>query len=295
MCEPAKVPMQMNGKTVLITGGNSGLGKATARELGRRGARVVITARDAGKGEQAERELRRETGADVTWMNLDLASLASVTSFAEEFLRCKPELHVLINNAGVLLSQRQETVDGMEMTWAVNHVGHFLLTELLLPCLRTHAPARIVVVSSQAHYRSWGLSFDDLYSVKNYQAYRVYADTKLANLYFSRELARRLRGSGVMVNAVHPGLVATGFAAEGDARGPLAWFYRYARPFMRTPEQGAQTILYAATAPELEGVSGEYFSNSRRARPSRMARNDVAARKLWALTAELIARCQQAG
>jgi NAD(P)-dependent dehydrogenase (short-subunit alcohol dehydrogenase family) len=287
--------MQINGKTVLITGGNSGLGRATARELARRGARVVITARDAGKGERATHELRREANAEIDWMYLDLASLGSVTSFAEEFLRKNQQLQLLINNAGVLLSERQESVDGLEMTWAVNHVGHFLLTELLLPCLRAHAPARIVVVSSQAHYRSWGLRFDDLFSVKDYQAYRVYADTKLANLYFSRELARRLRGSGVTVNAVHPGLVATGFAGEGDARGPLAWFYRYARPLMRTPERGAQTIVYAATAPELEGVSGEYFGNSRRARPSRMARNEVAARKLWAATAEVIAGFQQAG
>jgi NAD(P)-dependent dehydrogenase (short-subunit alcohol dehydrogenase family) len=283
----------MQGKTALITGGNTGVGKFTAIGLVRRGARVVFTARDPGKGEAAARQIRAETGAEVTWMLLDLASFASVEACAAEFRERFAELHVLVNNAGLILSQRTETADGFEATLGVNHLGHFLLTELLLDRLRASAPARIVVLSSDAHRRSRGLDFDDLESRRRYRAFRVYADSKLANLYFVRELARLLQGTGVTVNAVHPGVVATDFAADGDTRGPLRWFYRVAKPLLRTPSEGAETTLYVATASELAEVTGEYFANCRRVRPSRVARDDQAARRLWQVSAELVAAARE--
>ena len=279
----------MQGKTVLVTGGNTGIGKATAIGLGKRGARVVFTARDPAKGEAAAHEIRAETGAEVTPMLLDLASFASVEAFAADFRERFAELHVLVNNAGLILSKRAETTEGFEATLGVNHLGHFLLTELVLDRLQASAPARIVVVSSAAHHRSRGLDFDDLQSRCRYGSYRVYADSKLANLYFVRELARRLQATGVTVNAVHPGVVASDFAADGDTGGPLRWFYQVAKPLLRTPGEGAETTLYVATAPELEGVTGEYFANCRRARPSRVARDDQAARRLWQVSAELVA------
>jgi NAD(P)-dependent dehydrogenase (short-subunit alcohol dehydrogenase family) len=283
----------MQGKTVLITGGNTGVGKATAIGLGRRGARVVFTARDPGKGEAAARQIRAETGAEVTWMLLDLASFASIEAFGSQFRERFAELHVLVNNAGLILSERSETADGFEATLGVNHLGHCLLTELLLDRLRASAPARIVVLSSDAHRRSRGLDFEDLQSHRRYGAFRVYADSKLANLYFVRELARLLQGTGVTVNAVHPGVVATDFAADGDTRGPLRWFYRVAEPLLRTPSEGAETTLYVATAPELAEVTGEYFANCRRVRPSRVARDDRAARRLWQVSAELVAAARE--
>jgi NAD(P)-dependent dehydrogenase (short-subunit alcohol dehydrogenase family) len=279
----------MQGKIVLITGGNTGIGKATAIGLGKRGARVVFTARDPGKGEAAAHEIRAETGAEVTSMLLDLGSFASIEAFAADFRERFAELHVLVNNAGLILTERAETAEGFEATLGVNHLGHFLLTELVLDRLRASAPARIVVVSSAAHYRSRGLDFEDLGARRRYGSYRVYADSKLANLYFVSELARRLRGTGVTVNAVHPGVVASDFAADGDTQGLLRWFYRVAKPLLRTPEEGAETTLYVATAPELGEVTGEYFANCRRARPSRVARDDQAARRLWQVSADLVA------
>ncbi len=279
----------METKIVLVTGGNTGIGRAAAVALAERGARVIITARDPEKGERAAREMRAESQADITWMLLDLASFASIEAFAGEFLERFAGLHVLINNAGLILSQHTLTAEGFEATFGINHLGHFLLTQRLLARIRASAPARIVVVSSDAHRRSFGLDFDHLASPRRYAAYRVYADSKLANLYFVRELARLLQGTGVTVNAVHPGVVATGFAADGDVRGPLAWFYRWSRPLLRTAAEGASTVVFVATAPELDQVTGEYFANCRRVRPSRVARDDQAARRLWELSSELLA------
>ncbi|MEE8346831.1 MAG: SDR family oxidoreductase, partial [Dehalococcoidia bacterium] len=214
----------MQGKTVLITGANSGIGKETAVALARAGATVVFTSRDPKKGEQAAADIRRRSGTDVTLMPLDLASFTSIRALAETFLQRYEKLHLLINNAGLVLSERTETEQGFETTFGVNHLGHFLLTKLLLDRIKASAPARIVNVASGAHRRvGGGLDFDDLQSTNGYSAFRVYGRSKLANIYFTRELARRLQGTGVTVNALHPGVVATGFARDGDAKPPFSW------------------------------------------------------------------------
>ena len=279
----------MHGKTVLITGGNAGIGLATAKALVGRGAEVVITSRDAERGAGAVRSVEQATGKRAAVMALDLASFASIRGFAAEFLERYARLDVLINNAGLILGDRRLTEEGFEQTFGVNHLGPFLLTGLLLDRLRASAPARVVNLSSDAHRSARsGLDFADLQSVGGYSSFAVYARSKLANIHFTRELARRLSGSGVVVNAVHPGVVATRFAADGDARGPVAWFFRWARPFLRSPARGAATSVFVASAPELSGVSGKYFSNCREVAPSRAALDDSAAGRLWEASEALI-------
>lgn len=283
---------EMTGKTVLITGGNAGLGLETAVALAGKGASVTITARDTGRGEAARKEITERSGStDVEVMALDLASTASIRAFAEAFLADHARLDVLVNNAGLILSERSETEDGFESTFGVNHLGHFLLTDLLLDRVKASAPARIVVVASEAHkFAMDGLKFDDLQCEGHFWSYRVYGRSKLANIYFARSLARRLEGTGVTVNAVHPGSVATRFARDGDTTFITALTTKVARPFSRTPEQGARTQVWAASAPELEGVTGEYLVSSKRAdkRLSRVARSDEAAERLWTVSEELL-------
>lgn len=284
------ITMSMQGRTVLITGGNAGIGKETAVGLAALGANVVITSRDAGRGEAAVEEIRRRGGPQVTAMVLDLASFASIHGFVADFLGRFEQLHVLINNAGLILSERRETEEGFEMTFGVNHLGHFVLTDLLLERLKACAPARIINVSSRAHQRALtGLDFDDLQSTRGYRGLLVYARSKLANIYFTRELARRLEGTGVTANAVHPGLVSSRFALDGDVKGPIAWFYRVAKPLMRTARDGAETPIWAAHAPELAEVSGRFFGDCHEQRPSRVALDDGAARRLWEESEALVA------
>lgn len=284
----------MQGKTVLITGGNTGIGKATAVALARMGAAVTITSRDPAKGEAAVADIRRDSGSDaVDVMRLDLASLAEVRRFAAEYLAAHPQLHVLINNAGLILSDRSETVDGFETTFGVNHLGHFLLTHLLLDRLKESAPARIVVVSSDAHRGAYGgLEFDDLQSRRKYHSLPVYCRSKLANLLFTLELAERLRGTGVTVNAVHPGVVRSGFALDGDTRGLYRFFYDVAGRFMLSPEKGARTSIHVASAPELADTSGLYFVRSKPRRPSRAALDRQAAVRLWEVSEQLTGLAQ---
>jgi NAD(P)-dependent dehydrogenase (short-subunit alcohol dehydrogenase family) len=279
----------MQGKTVLITGGNTGVGWATALALAQRGATVVFTARDSAKGQRAAEELTELSGRSVDWLLMDLASLDSIRAAAAAMLERYPRLDVLINNAGVLLSDRRTTADGFEATLGVNHLGHHLLTVLLLGRLRASAPSRIIVVSSDAHRVSRGLDFTDLqWERRAYRPYGAYAASKLANLQFTRELARRLDATRVTVNAAHPGIVATRFAQDGDARGLLSWFYRVAGPVLRTPEQGAKTSVYLASAPELAAATGGYYANLRPRRPSKVARDAEAARRLWEVSSELV-------
>ena len=279
-------------KTVLITGGNAGLGLETAVALAAMGAAVTITARDAARGEAARAEIAARSGSEaVEVMALDLASTASIRSFAVAFLDTHPRLDVLVNNAGLILSERTETEDGFETTFGVNHLGHVLLTDLLLDRLVASAPARIVVVASDAHkFALDGLNFDDLQCHGHYWSYRVYGRSKLANIYFMRALAKRLEGTGVTVNAVHPGSVATRFARDGDTRLTTAITTAVARPVSRTPEEGARTQVVVAAGPALEGVSGSYFCNSKAddKRLSRIARDDAAAERLWVLSRELL-------
>jgi NAD(P)-dependent dehydrogenase (short-subunit alcohol dehydrogenase family) len=285
----------MNDKTVLITGGNAGLGLETAVALAKMGAAVTITARDATRGEAARQEIVERSGADtqqIEVMALDLASTSSIRNFADAFLAGHPRLDVLVNNAGLILSERTETEDGFETTFGVNHLGHVLLTDLLLDRLKASAPARIVVVASEAHkFAMDGLNFDDLQCEGRFWSYRVYGRSKLANIYFTRALAKRLEGTGVTVNAVHPGSVATRFGRDGDTRLTTALTTFVARPFSRTPEEGARTQVWVASAPELEGVSGGYFSSSKPADKSlsKVARDDEAAERLWTVSRELLA------
>jgi len=280
--------MTMQGKHVLITGGNTGIGKATAVELARMGASVTITSRDPVKGEAAVADIRRQSGSDaVKVMRLDLASLADVRRFAAEYLAGHPRLDVLINNAGLVLSDRTETVDGFETTFGVNHLGHFLLTHLLLDRLKESAPARIVVLSSDAHRAARGLDFDDLQARRSYRGLPVYCRSKLANALFTIELAERLRGTGVTVNAVHPGVVRSGFALDGDTRGVYRFLVGLAGRFMLSPEDGARTSIHVASAPDLETTSGMYFARSKLKRPTRYALDRQAALRLWEVSEQL--------
>ncbi len=282
----------MEGRTVVITGGNSGVGRATAVALAGAGARTVITARSRERGEQAVSDIRRASRSDqVDLVVFDLADLSSVRDGASELLDRCDRIHVLVNNAGLVLSERTVTVDGFESTFAINHLGPFLLTQLLTDRLTASAPARVVNVASTAHQGArHGLDFDDLQSTGHYRGMRAYSRSKLANILFTRELARRLASSGVTANALHPGTVATGFARDDDAKGFLAFGVRLIKPFILTPEKGARTSVYLASSPEVADVTGEYFVKCRPRVPSAAARNDAAAVLLWSVSEELVAQ-----
>jgi NAD(P)-dependent dehydrogenase (short-subunit alcohol dehydrogenase family) len=281
----------MHDKVVVITGGNSGIGLAAARELARVGATVVITARNERKGATALDLIRRASGNDrATVLPLDLASFASIRSFASAFLERYPRLDVLVNNAGGLLSDRQLTQEGYEATFAVNHLGHFLLTELLLDRLKASAPSRIVNVSSIGH-RLGSMSFaDPMYEQRPYNPAGAYNQSKLANVLFTVELARRLEGTGVTVNCLHPGAVRTGFGNADDTSGFERFVMAIGRPFMVGARRGAKTIVYLASSPDVTDVSGQYFVRCRVHTPSRNARDLDAAGRLWNLSEELTAR-----
>jgi len=281
----------MRGQTVVITGGNGGIGKETAIALAREGARVIITARDSARGAAALADIIARSGSTaVEVMELDLASLASIRNFAQSLPQRTDRVSVLINNAGVILRRRQTTSDGFEMTFGVNHLGHFLLTNLVHDLLVRAAPSRVVVVASHAYKGARrGLDFDDLnLEHTRYGPFRAYCRSKLANILFTRELARRLDGSGITANAVHPGVVATRLARDGDT-GHLGDFALWlSRPFFLTPELGARTTVYAASAPELESITGAYFADSLPAPTNRQAMDMAAAGRLWDASEELL-------
>jgi NAD(P)-dependent dehydrogenase (short-subunit alcohol dehydrogenase family) len=287
-------------RVAIVTGANTGLGEETAVGLAAMGFRVVMTSRDPAKGDAARARVRERSGSDdVEVRPLDLASFASIRSFADGVLAAHPAVHVLVHNAGVHLSDRRETAEGFEMTFGVNHLGPFLLTQLLLDRLRASSPARVVVVSSAAHRRApGGLPFDDLQTERHrYRGFRVYGESKLANVLFTRELARRLtaEGAGVTANACHPGLVATRFGLDGDTHG---LFNALSRPFVQriglSPAQGAATQIWLASSPEVADRTGRYFVNAKEARPSHAARDDEAARVLWEASEDLIASARPA-
>ena len=219
-------------------------------------------------------------------MALDLASFASVRAFADEFSRTHDRLDVLVDNAGVILKDRRVTEDGHEMQFQTNHLGHFLLTNLLRDQLVASAPARVVVVASDAHrLAAKGLDFDNLESTRKYRSFRTYSRTKLMNILFARELARRLDGTGVTANAVHPGFVASRFSRDGDTGFMGNVGMVLGRPFARSPESGARTSVFVASSPRLDGVTGQYFAKSKLAKPSAAARDDIAAARLWDVSA----------
>jgi len=276
----------MDGRVCVITGATSGIGRAAASELAALGARVVIVARDPVRGAAARDEISRETrNHEVALEVADLKSQRQVRDLAARLLAALPEIHVLVNNAGLALAERRLTEDGLEETFAVNHLAPFLLTNLLLDRLRASAPARVVTVASAAH-RGAVIPFDDLNGERGFSGWLAYGWTKLANILFTIELARRLEGSGVTATCLHPGVVATGFGREGPFL--IREFQRFlGRLLLLDPTQGADTLVWLASSPEVEGASGGYYAKRRLQAPSRAARDVAAARRLWQVSERL--------
>ncbi|KAM6461045.1 dehydrogenase/reductase SDR family member 13 [Liasis olivaceus] len=278
--------VRLRGKTVLITGGNAGIGKATAVDLARRGARVILACRNKAKGESAVYDIRRESGNnEVVFMILDLASLDSVRAFAETFLRSEPRLDILINNAGVI--DNGKTEDGFNETFQVNHLAHFLLTHLLLDRLKRCAPSRIIVVSSESHQKG-KIDFQNIHKPTEgkWKALKSYSNSKLANILHVRELANRLEGSNVTSYAVHPGFIKTNIV-----RSFIGWFHMpllFLKPFLRDCNEGAQTTIYCATEEGIETLSGQYFARCQQKETWPQACDDVLAKKLWELSERLL-------
>ena len=273
----------MKDKICIVTGGSAGIGKATVAGLAQRRATVVIACRDVDKGNAAKDEIAAKASSkDLHVMQLDLASLASVRAFAAAFAAKFTRLDVLVENAGVMTRKRQLTVDGLEMNFGVNHVGHFLLTERLLPLLKTSAPSRIVVVSSNMH-PSGKIDFDDLAMEKSWSG--SYSRSKLANMLFVRALAKRLEGTKVVVNGLHPGVISTELARDFPAPVRLL-----AKWFLKSPEQGARTSIYLATAAQAAEISGRYFADAKEKKPGAAALDDALAERLWTETEHLVAR-----
>jgi NAD(P)-dependent dehydrogenase (short-subunit alcohol dehydrogenase family) len=276
----------MLSRTILITGASSGIGLAAALELAPTGAELVLVGRDPARLAAAVEAVKaRAPGGAVSGLRCDLASLAEVRALAAEVLRRHPRLDVLVNNAGGVNPVRQLTVDGYERTFAVNHLAPYLLTRLLLERLVASAPSRVVTTSSIGHRRG-DLDFADLQLTRGYAIMRAYGRSKLANILFTSELARRLAGRGVTANCLHPGAVATRIwsGAPWFARPILA----VARRFMRTPEQGAEGIVLLASSPEVAGLTGAYLEDGRPVQPSALARDAAAARRLWDESARLV-------
>lgn len=275
----------MTGKVCLITGANSGIGKATALGLAKLDATTVIVSRDKDKGEAALLEIRTLSGnKNVDAMVADLSSQDSVRELAHDFTARYKKLHVLINNAGIFLPRRVATVDGLEATFATNHLGHFLLTNLLLDELKASAPSRIINITSSAHYGT-EIDFEDLEGEKKYSGYHAYSQSKLANVLFTYQLAKRLEGTGVTANALHPGVVRTGFGK--DQGGLMNITVRIGSPFMMSATRSAKAVIYLATSPKLDGVSGKFFSKGKEAKSSKQSYDVAAAEKLWNVSAEL--------
>ena len=276
----------MAGRMVLVTGATSGIGRATALGLATMGAHIAITGRDRRRTDDAAREIRAAGAGGVDVFVVDLSSQAQVRRLAREVLDGLPRIDVLVNNVGGYWSTRHVTADGLERTFALNHLAPFLLTNLLLAQLERNAPARVVTVASNAH-ATGRIDFDDLQGERSYSGGRAYGQSKLANVLFTYHLARRLRGCAVTANALHPGLVRTSFGAEDPARiqrllVPLL------RPVMKSPAQGAATSIHLASVPELEQVSGRYFANRRPTRSSTRSYDQAVAARLWDVSAELV-------
>jgi NAD(P)-dependent dehydrogenase (short-subunit alcohol dehydrogenase family) len=274
----------MAGRVCVVTGATRGIGRATAEGLARVGARVVLVCRRKEDGDAVAREITAQSRVVPDLVTADLSSQTSIRQAAGYLRGRYPRLHVLINNAGVIPRNREVTVDGLEMQFAVNHLAYFLLTNLLLSQLQAGAPSRIINVSSGAHSHAT-LDFDDLQSERGYEPKPVYSRSKLANILFTYELARRLTGTGVTANCLNPGVVATGMLA--DYMGiPLAGA-ALARTFGAKPEEGAGTSIYLASSPEVESVTGMYFERKRPIASSRASHDEAAARRLWEVSERL--------
>jgi len=270
----------MNGKTVVVTGATSGIGEVAADHLAQLGARIVFVARDRERGEAMRKHLRAVAGhTDHVVHYADLTRLSEMKRVAREIADSEPEIDVLINNAGAMFNARIVTEDGLEKTFALNHMSYFVLTDILLPRLKSTPGARIVSTASDAH-KGNRLDFGDLQSARGYSGFSVYGRSKLMNILFTRELARRLSGTGVTANCLHPGFVATRFGEEAGG-GLFSFALGVGKNFALTPEQGAETIIYLASSGDVAHVSGGYFHKSKPATPSREARNDADAKRLW--------------
>lgn len=273
---------QLSGKVILITGATNGIGREAAKALAGMGAQVVVVGRSRSRTEQVVQEIEA-SGGQADLLVGDLSVMDEVRRVAAEFRAKHDRLDVLINNAGAFYTAREVTADGLEKTFALNHMSYFVLTNALLDML--HSGARVINTSSDAH-KGGSMNFDDLQGERRFSGWAAYGQSKLANILFSDEMARRLRDTGVSVNSVHPGFVNTGFGKNnggivGAALGMIAPL------FARTPEQGAETLIYLAASPEVEGVTGEYFADKKIAAKSRAAQSAEAARRLWAVSEEL--------
>jgi NAD(P)-dependent dehydrogenase (short-subunit alcohol dehydrogenase family) len=275
----------LQGRIALVTGATNGIGRVTALELARMGARVLIVARDRVRGQATAAGIRDATGAPAPDVLLgDLSSQAEVRRLAREVRERTPRLDLLVNNAGAIFAEREVSADGLEMTFALNHLAYFHLTLELLPLLEQAPRSRIVNVSSVAHERG-RIDFDDLQGERSYSMWKAYQQSKLANVLFTRELARRLGSRDVTANALHPGVIASGFGRNG--RGLFSWLVALGAPLLSSPEKGARTTLHVATSPDLQGVTGRYFSDCREKAPARAARDDDAALRLWQISETL--------
>jgi retinol dehydrogenase-14 len=281
----------MAGKTVLITGGTAGIGKATALGLATMGAHVAITGRDPARTEAAAGQVHAAGGGQVDAFVADLSSQSEVRRLADEVLERLSRIDVLVNNAGGYWNTRQVTADGLEHTFALNHLAPFLLTHLLLERLTHSAPARVVTVSSHAHAEG-RIDFDDLQGERSYSGARAYNQSKLANVLFTYELARKLRATSVTANALHPGAVNTSFGAD-DPSSVQRLLVPFMRPFMKTPAEGAATPIHLASAPDLERVTGRYFANSKPKKSSQRSYDQATAARLWQVSADLVAAREQ--
>jgi NAD(P)-dependent dehydrogenase (short-subunit alcohol dehydrogenase family) len=283
----------MAGKVVLVTGGTSGIGRATAEGLSLLGARVAVTGRDERRAQEAARQISRAGGTPAQAFVADLSSQEQVRRLAEQVQRALPRIDVLVNNVGGYWSHRHVTADGYEHTFALNHLAPFLLTSLLLDRLQDGLGGRVVNVASAAQ-ATGRIDFDDLQGARHYSGSRAYSQSKLASVLFTYELARRLEGTRVTANAVHPGVVSTAFGAEDPGRAQRL-LVPLMRPFMRSPARGAATSIYCASAPRLLGVSGKYFANDRVARSSQRSLDEATASRLWRVSAELVGLCPTGG
>ena len=281
----AEATQAMRDTICLVTGATSGVGLVTAQALAQQGATVLVVARNPERGAATVKRMAQDTGnPNIDLLLADLSSQAQIRQLAAAVQRRCTRLDVLVNNAGALFTRRRLSADGLEMTLALNHLGYFLLTNLLLDRLKASASARIVNVASNAH-RGGRINFADLQGQRRYGGWRAYCQSKLANLLFTYELARRLGNTGVTANAVHPGFVATGFGRNNP--GAFAWLIRIAQCAALSPEQGATTLIYLASSPEVQGVTGTYFVKKRAVPSSKASYDQAAARRLWDISADL--------
>ena len=277
----------MAGKNVLVTGGTAGIGKATAVGLATLGARVAITGHERGRAEAAAADIRAASGNPaVDLFTADMSSQAEVRRLAGTILHAYPRLEVLVNNVGGFWAHRHVTTDGLEHTFAVNHLSAFLLTNLLLDRLKASAPARVVTVSSGAH-ATGRIDFDDLQGAAGYSGKRAYSASKLANIMFTYELARRLQGTGVTATVLHPGVVRTNFGTD-DPASLINAMLPLMRPFMKTPAAGAATTIYLASSAEVDGVTGRYFANRKPRTSTKVSYDTAVAAQLWKVSTELV-------